>query len=49
MQQLWVRADGVSSMLLKVDDPSLKRNVGKYHLPHVWDEVLGNTSELKLK
>ena len=25
--------------------PSLNRNVGKYHLPHVWDEVLYNTSE----
>ena len=22
---------------------------GKYHLPHIWDEVLHKTSELKLK
>ena len=24
-------------------------NIGKYHLPHIWDEVLFNTSELKIK
>ena len=37
------------SLYIRVNDPSLNRNVGKYHLPHVWDEVLFNTSELKLK
>ena len=37
------------ALYIRVNDPSLKRNVGKYHLPHVWDEVLFNTSELKLK
>ena len=37
------------ALYIKVNDPSLNRNVGKYHLPHVWDEVLFNTSELKLK
>ena len=26
---------------------SLNRNIGKYHLPNAWDEVLVNTSELK--
>ena len=36
-------------LYIRVNDPSLNRNVGKYHLPHVWDEVLLNTSELKLK
>ena len=34
-------------LYIRVNDPSLNRNVGKYHLPHVWDEVLFNTSELK--
>ena len=34
---------------IRVNNPSINRNVGKYHLPHVWDEVLFNTSELKLK
>ena len=37
------------ALCIRVNDPSLNRNVGKYHLPHVWDEVLFNTSELKLK
>ena len=33
----------------KVNNPSLNKNIGKYHLPHVWDEVLINNIELKLK
>ena len=37
------------AIYIRVNDPSLNRNVGKYHLPHVWDEVLANISELKLK
>ena len=37
------------ALYIRVNDPSLNRNVGKCHLPHVWDEVLVNTSELKLK
>ena len=37
------------ALYIRVNDPSLNRNVGKYHIPHVWDEVLVNTSELKLK
>ena len=37
------------ALYIRVNDPSLNRNVGKYHLPHVWDEVLVDTSELKLK
>ena len=37
------------ALYITVNDPSLNRNVGKYHLPHVGDEVLFNTSELKLK
>ena len=32
-----------------VNNPSLNRNIGKYHLPHIWDDVLLNISELKLK
>ena len=30
------------------NDPSLNRNVGKYHLPHIWDEVLFDIPELKI-
>ena len=37
------------ALFIRVNNPSLNRNIGKYHLPHIWDEVLFNTSELKLK
>ena len=36
-------------MFIRVNNPSLNKNIGKYHLPHVWDEVLINNIELKLK
>ena len=36
------------ALFIRVNDPSLNRNIGKYHLPHIWDEVLFNISELKL-
>ena len=36
------------ALFIKVNNPSLNRNIGKYHLPHIWDEVLLNTSELKI-
>ena len=37
------------ALYIRVNNPSLNRNIGKYHLPHIWDEVLFNTSVLKLK
>ena len=37
------------TLFIRVNNPSLNRNVGKSYLPHIWDEVLFNTSELKLK
>ena len=37
------------SMYIRVNNPSLNRNIGKYHLPHIWDEALVNNTELKLK
>ena len=37
------------ALYIRVNNPSLNKNIGKYHLPHMWDEVLFNTSELKLK
>ena len=37
------------SMYIRVNNPSLNKNIGKYHLPHVWDEVLVNTTELTMK
>ena len=35
------------AIYIRVNNPSL--NIGKYHLPHIWDEVLNNITELKLK
>ena len=37
------------ALFIRVNNPSLNRNIGKYHLPHIRNEVLLNTSELKLK
>ena len=37
------------SMYIRVNGPSLNKNIGKYHLPHMWDEVLNNSRELKIK
>ena len=37
------------AILIKVNDPSLNRNIGKYELPHIWGEVLVKSPELKFK
>ena len=37
------------AMYIRANDPSLNRNLGKYQLPHVWDQVLIDTPALKLK
>ena len=37
------------SVYIRVNNPSLNKNIGKYHLPHVWDEVLVNTTALTMK
>ena len=36
-------------LYIRVNNSSLNRNIGKYHLPHIWDEALFNTSECKIK
>ena len=36
------------ALYIRIDDPSLNRNIDKYHLPNIWDKVLFNISELKL-
>ena len=41
----WIK----EALYIRVNNPSLNKNIGKYHLPHIWDEALHNTSELKLK
>ena len=37
------------AIYIRMNNLSLNRNIGKYHLPHIWDEVLLNISELNLK
>ena len=37
------------ALYIRVNNPSLNKNIGKYHLPHMWDKVLHNISELKLE
>ena len=36
------------AMFIRVNNASLNRNKGRFHLPHIWDKVLFNTAELKL-
>ena len=36
------------ALFIRVNNPSLNRNIGKFHVPHIWDEVLFNTAECKL-
>ena len=37
------------SIYTRINNLSLNKNIGKYHLPHVWDEVLFNRPEPKIK
>ena len=37
------------SIFIRVNNPTLNRNIGKFNLPHIWDRVLLNTPGLKLK
>ena len=37
------------AMYIKVNDASLNRNLGKFLLPPVWDQVLKDTPSLQLK
>ena len=37
------------AIYIRVNNPSLNKNIGKHHLSHIWEEVLINIPELKLK
>ena len=37
------------AIYIRVNNPTLNRNVGKYNLPHIWDKVLFTTPEVKIK
>ena len=34
------------ALYIRVNNPSLNKNIGKYCLPHIWYEILFNTSKL---
>ena len=36
------------SIYIRVNNPTLNRNIGKYSLHHIWDRVLLNTHDLKI-
>ena len=37
------------SINIRVNNPTLNNNIGKFDLPHIWDRVLLNTQGLNLK
>ena len=37
------------SIYIRVNNPSLNNNIGKFNLSHIWDRVLLNTKDLSLK
>ena len=37
------------SIFIRVNNPTLNNNMGKFNLPHIWDRVLLNTKSLDLK
>ena len=37
------------SMFIRVNNPALNRNIGKYQLPHIYDSVLKDCNDLMLK
>ena len=37
------------SIYIRVNNPTLNNNTGKFNLPHIWDRVLLNTKGLNLK
>ena len=36
-------------MFIRVNNPTLNNNVGKFNLPHIWDRVFLNSPGLNLK
>ena len=37
------------SIYIRVNNPTLNRNISKFNLHHIWDRVLLNTPGLKIK
>ena len=45
----WPEPTIKESMYIRVNNPTLNRNIGKYNLPHIWDKILFTIPELKMK
>ena len=39
----------MDSIFIRVNNPTLKRKIGKYNLSHMWDRVLFTSPELEVK
>ena len=37
------------AIYIRVNNPTLNRNIGKYNLPHIWNKFLFAIPELKTK
>ena len=37
------------AMYIRVNNPILNRNIGKYNLPHLWNRVLHSIPNFKIK
>ena len=36
------------AIYIRINNPTLNRNIGKYNLPHLWDGILQSIPELKI-
>ena len=36
------------AIYIRVNNPTLNRNIGKYNLPYIWEKVLFSIPEFKL-
>ena len=36
------------SIFIRINNPTLNNNIGKFNLPHIWDSILINTPDIKL-
>ena len=39
----------IQSIYIRINNPTLNNNIGKFNLPHIWHRVLLNTKNLNLK
>ena len=37
------------AIYIRVNNPTLNKNIGKYNLPHIWDTVIFSIPEQKTK